>query len=169
MIARHLTSAFPALLAAFLGMGWSIPASATILNIPAITMVTIDGSASLSSLFGLLDANGTTAIYAAPVNIPAGQVVCEFQIMGRDLDDTWNMTARLMRKKLATGATGFGPDPQTMATVSTAGMQNVIQKVSSVNISFPTISTAFNYWVELEFFGGFYQALALRVVYKTTC
>lgn len=156
-------------LLAFAGLAWSIPAGAVLLNVPAVGMIPKDGAPLLSETSGLLDANGEIGVYLAPLNIPAGQVVCNFELWSRDFDEL-DMTARLMRKRMiAATNNGFGPAAETMAEVFSSGSVDGIQKRTTNDIGAPTVVATYIYWVEIEFTGGFYQALATRVIYKTAC
>jgi len=57
---------------------------------------------------GLLANNGGTGIYYAVAPVTIGENVCKVTLWARDNDGDFNITGRLVRKKLVSGAgTGF--------------------------------------------------------------
>ena len=143
-------------------------AHAAFLNIPANSMTLVEGTSGLSVNSGLLDANGNSGVYTAPVHIPAGQLVCRLILAARDNDAPFDITARLYRKILA-AASGFGAAPDLMGQIASSSGVDSIRFFTDRTIGNRVIAANYIYWVELEFVGGFYQALAIRVEYKSTC
>jgi hypothetical protein len=73
-----------------------------------------------------------------------------------------------LRKSLG-GTTGLGANPTVMGSVSSTGAADSIRTFTDTTINNRTISASYIYWVELEYDLGFYQTLAIRVEYKTSC
>ena len=152
----------------FGGLAWPAYATAFNLNIPAVTMIPKDNAPTLNSTQDLLDPDGESGVYVAPVDLAAGEHICRLELWARDFDADQEITARLKRRQVSAAAS-FGAATQTLAEISSSGAVDSVRKFADTTINSNVVSSAYVYWVELEFFGGFYQALAIRLVYNTTC
>jgi hypothetical protein len=151
-------------------LGSPLRVSAATLSVPAVTFVPRGAAAAGDVLLGLLANNGDPGVYYALVPLTAGESVCRVLLWARDNDGDFNVTARLVRKQLVSGpGTGFGPPPQVMATVATSGGNADLQRIVTTVITNPMVSTNYAYWLELDFPGGFMEALNVRVVTQQTC
>jgi hypothetical protein len=145
-------------------------ASAATINFPAITFVPRGSAPAGDVLQGLLANNGDTGVYYALAPLTAGENVCKVFLWARDNDGDFNITARLVRKQLVNGpGTGFGPPPQVMATATTTGGNADLQRILTTAITNPLVTLGFLYWIELEFPGGFMEALSVRIVTQQVC
>jgi hypothetical protein len=150
--------------------GTPFAASAASVNVPAITFVPRGDVPAGDVLFGLLANGGGTGTYYAFAPLNAGENVCRVMLWARDNDGDFAITARLVRKKLVSGpGTGFGPPPEVMATLATTGATVDLQKVVTSSITSPTVSIGFLYWIELDFPGGFMEALSVRIITQPVC
>lgn len=151
-------------------LGSPLAASAASVNVPAITFVPRGSAPAGDVLLGLLANNGDTGVYYAFAPLIAGENVCKVILWARDNDGDFNITARLVRKKLVSGpGTGFGPPPEVMATAATAGGSVDLQKIVTTAITSPLVTIAYLYWIELDFPGGFMEALSVRIVTQQVC
>jgi hypothetical protein len=146
------------------------PALAATVQIPAVTFVPRGTAPNGDVTLGLLANGGQAGTFYAPVTLTTR--VCSLSLWARDNDNPNNVTARLVRKQRVDGAgTGFGPSPQVMAEVSTdtVGGSNDLQKLTDGSVVSPAISAGYLYWVEIEFSGGFLEALSVQIITKATC
>jgi hypothetical protein len=151
-------------------MGAPLTASAGTTNVAAITFVPRGTAPAGDVLMGLLANNGGTGIYYAVAPVTIGENVCKVTLWARDNDGDFNITGRLVRKKLVSGAgTGFGPPPEVMASVATTGASVDLQKKATAVITNPLVLIGYTYWIELDFPGGFMEALSVQVVTKPVC
>jgi len=151
-------------------LGSPLVASAGSINIPAVTLVPRGSAPAGDVLQGLLANNGDTGVYYAFTPLTAGENVCKVILWARDNDGDFNVTARLMRKQIVNGpGTGFGPPPQVMATASTTGANVDLQRILTTAITNPLVTINFLYWIELDFPGGFMEALSVRIVTQQVC
>jgi hypothetical protein len=110
--------------------------------------------------------------YFAAVAFPPSGHVCRFDLVYRDFDNGAQITARLMKKKVAIGGSAFTP-PLTMATLQTgvaAANDGVLRKATNV-ITEPTIAgpgAAF-YFVQLDVPATTLQVLGVEILHKPTC
>jgi len=132
-------------------------------------MTVVNGDASLTVNTGMLDNSaGASRTFTAPVHVPPGQLVCRMMLVARDNDANYNIDARLLRKSLA-ATSSLGAAPTQMGSVSSTSAADSIRVFTDTTISYRTISASYIYWVELEYTLGFYQTLAIRIEYKTSC
>lgn len=151
-------------------LGSPIAASAVTINVPAITFVPRGTAPAGNVLVGLLANNGGTGVYYAFVPFNAGENVCTVGLWARDNDGNFNLSARLVRKKIVSGpGTGFGTPPEVIATVATTGGSPDLQKTVTTAITRPLVLINFLYWIELDFPGGFMEALNVKIVTKPVC
>jgi hypothetical protein len=142
------------------------------INIPAITFVTRGGAPADGVTLGFLANNGNAATYFASVpGLEPGQSICKFILFARDNDGDFDVVAFLVRKETASGTgVGFGPSPEDMASLGTAGASLDTQKLVTTTITNPVVAVNFVYWVEIEFTGaGFMEALSVRIVQQPAC
>jgi len=150
--------------------GSPLTASAGTVNVPALTFVPGGDAPAGDVLLGLLANGGGIGSYYAFTPLSEGDSVCRVMFWARDNDGDFNLTARLMRKKLVNGAgTGFGPPPEVMATLSTIGASVDMQRIVTNAITSPLVSGGYDYWVELEFPGGFMEAFNVRIITAPVC
>lgn len=147
-----------------------LPASAGTTNVPAIIFVPRGTAPAGDVLLGLLANNGETGTYYAFAALTQGENVCKVFLWARDNDGDFDISARLMRKKLVNGpGTGFGPPPEVMATVKTTGGSGDLQRILTTAITSPLVAIAYVYWIELVFPGGFMEAHNVRIVTQPVC
>jgi hypothetical protein len=171
MTNRKVRSGVALLAVAAVGvLGSPLAASAASINVPAITFVPRGNAPAGDVLLGLLANNGDPAVYYAFAPLTAGENVCKVLLWARDNDGDFNITARLVRKQLVSGpGTGFGPPPQVMATATTTGGNADLQKILTTAITNPLVTIGFLYWIELDFPGGFMEALSVRIITQQVC
>lgn len=151
-------------------MGSPLTAWAGTTNVSAITFVPRGAAPAGDVLLGLLANNGAPGIYYAVAPLTVGENVCKVILWARDNDGDFNLSGRLVRKKLVSGAgSGFGPPPEVMATVTTTGASVDIQKKLTQAITNPFVVISYTYWIELDFPGGFMEALSVQVRTKPVC
>lgn len=151
-------------------LGSPLAASAGSINVPAITFVPRGTAPAGDVLFGLLGNDGGTGTYYAFAPLTVGENVCRVMFWARDNDGDFNITARLVRKKLVNGpGTGFGPPPEVMASVATTGGSVDLQRIVTTAIVSPLVLIGYLYWIELDFPGGFMEALSVRVITDPVC
>jgi hypothetical protein len=155
--------------------GWAHSAMAAVIQIPAVGFVLRcsaancppDGSARLGeqSQGLLLNARGT---YFSPVVFPNfAERVCRFVLWARDNDGDINVTARLMRKRLAT-TNAFAP-PEVMAQVSSTGANPNLRAFIDSTIAAPLPNASFVYYVELVVPGETLEVAGVRIETRPTC
>lgn len=144
---------------------------AAVITIPAITFAA-RGTAQGGTVKGFLASGGTpNELYTAPVSLPAGETICRFEMWARDNDGDFNVTGRLMRKRLFEGTrdNGFGNGPFSIANVSTLGGVMETVRLEDETILVPLVSDEFLFWVEIFFKGGNIDVLAVRITTAPAC
>jgi hypothetical protein len=141
------------------------------INLPAIAFQAPGTQGADEAVQGFLANQGTAAVYFGAVpDLPAGERVCRFVLYARDFDGEHGVTARLVRKRLAfPDGTGFGAPAEIMASVATSGFDADTQAVGTPQVTGRTVSRSYLYWAEIEFTGGFVEALAVRIVTTPDC
>lgn len=158
------------LLVAVGALAFPIAASAANVTLSAVTFVPRGDAPAGDVLLGLLANNGGTGVYYALANLTPGESVCKVTLWARDNDGDFDVTARLVRKQIVSGpGTGFGPPPQVMASAKTAGASGDLQRAATTAITSPLVSLNFLYWIELDFPGGFMEALNVRILTQPVC
>lgn len=161
-----------ALCAAFFGM--TSIASADLIQISATTFAlrTAAGSTDVVGEGGAGLLQNAKGSYFAAVAFPPTGNVCRFDLVYRDFDTGAQITARLMKKKVAIGGSAFTA-PLTMATLRTgvaAANDGVLRRATSA-ITEPIIAgpgQAF-YFVQLDVPATTLQVLGVEIVHKPTC
>ena len=115
----------------------------------------------------LLNARG---LYFAPVVFPTtGVSVCRFTLWYRDNDAEIDVTARLLRKKVAIGDNAF-TTPGVMAQVSSSGGNDTLQRATTSTVSGRLVNTKkFFYFVELEIPGSTLEIVGVQIDFRPTC
>lgn len=115
----------------------------------------------------LLNARGR---YFAPAVFPTtGVSVCRFTLWYRDNDGDLDVTARLLRKRVAIGDNAFTA-PVVMAQVSSSGFNNTLQRVATGTVSGRLVNTnRFFYFVELEVPGNTIEIVGVQIDFRPTC
>lgn len=157
-----------AVAAGVFGFTASVSAATEYISVPAAAFP-LGGNTSYLSTSAAIEGNGVDVV-RAPVYFKTQQLnVCNLSVWAHDFDGTHDVTARLMRKRIAPDGTPFGLAPVTMASVSSADFEDVLRVFSTTTITAPRVSPNFFYWVELDFSGGPIQVTGVRVFTATTC
>jgi hypothetical protein len=139
----------------------------TYVNIPAVAF-TLGANTSYLSSFGAIQGDGAD-IVRAPVSFPAfGQRFCRITMWAHD-DDVNDVTARLIRKRVAPDGSTLGAAPETIGSVSSSGAVDLLRRFDGIPVSPPVIAASYVYWVELEFGGGPIQVIGVRIQADTAC
>jgi hypothetical protein len=149
-------------------------AVADIIQIPAIAFT--QRAASVQP--GVAQAGTLTTAqgkYYAAVPFPFandGDFVCSFTLIHRDNDDSFEIIARLFKKRIILGDPSPFTNPILMARVRTGAMAATsgVAAVADTTISANklTLSTAF-YYVELEITGTLVETLGVQIDYSPVC
>jgi hypothetical protein len=156
-----------ALVAAVFGFVGAASAATEYINAPAVAFPP-GGNTSYLASFGAIESSGADVVRAPVYFKMQGLNICRLTLYAHDFDSS-DVTARLVRKLIAPDGSSFGRAPQTLASVSSAGAEDVLRAFSTTAITGAAIKTGYFYWVELDFAGGPIQVTGVRVFTATTC
>jgi hypothetical protein len=130
--------------------------------VPRGVFITDDENAGM-----LLNATGQ---YYSIVPFPVGGMrVCRFSLWYRDNDADHNLTARLLRKRVAVGSNAFAA-PVVMAQVTSTGAVNTMRQASDTAITNPVISPGVAiYYVDLDIPFSALEVVGVQIEYKASC
>ncbi len=147
-------------------------ASAETIRISATTFVlrTAGGSSDLVGEGGAGLLQNATGSYFASVEFPTTGRVCRFNLVYRDFDSNFEITARLLKKKIAIGGTAFDA-PVTMATVTTgaATASDAMLRKGTSAITEPTTPSGAFYFVRLDVPATTLQVVGVEILHKASC
>jgi hypothetical protein len=153
------------------------PASAEILQIagPAFTVhcpcTPLSGdSESIGSVrdFGILE-SAQGKYYAAVAFPRSGDSICRFSLIYQDNDGDHNVTAQLVRKRIALGSSAFAA-ANVIAQVRTVGAEAFMRRASTTNIAPRTVNTAEAfYFVEIDFPEDLIEVVGVQIDVRPTC
>ncbi len=137
---------------------------------PAFVLRTASGSSDLVGEGGAGLLQNATGKYYAAVEFPdAGVNVCRFSMVYRDLDTTFNITAKLLKKTYVVGGSAFTA-PVAMATLNSANAVDAVRRATTAVIVQPLVSTTRTfYYVELTVPFSALQVVGVEIVYNPTC
>ena|SRR5689334_13868817 len=107
--------------------------------------------------------------------LPDKQQICSFTAIFIDNDNLTNLEIRLLRRTMVPGRSLASFDrPQTIATITTEGAAEGVQKQSAPNISSPTVNTrSYFYSWDFSFVGDNavdgVQMLGLQIDIRPQC
>ena len=158
-----------AILATVLGQASEASAQTTeAIAIPATAFV-LAGNTSYLQNVAAIEGTGP-AVVRAPVQFTKpGLQVCRLSMWAHDADADFNVTVRLVRKRLAVDGTPFGAAPETIASASSFGAVDALRRFSTFVVTDPVVSSTYFFWVELEFVGGAIQVTGVLIQTATTC
>ena len=118
--------------------------------------------------FGILES--AQGKYYAAVPFPrSGDRICRFSLIYQDNDGDHNVTAQLVRKKIALGSSAFTP-ATVIAQVRSGGAEAFVRRRSTTNIAPRIVNTseAF-YFVELDFPEDLIEVVGVQIDVRTAC
>jgi hypothetical protein len=142
-------------------------AQTTYIAVPAVAFH-LGANTSYNASFGAVQANGSDVVRAEVYFSTFGRRVCRLTMWARDPSDN-NVTGRLVRKRTQADGSESGPAPETIASVSSTGLDDALRRFDTTVISQPVIAAAYNYWVELDFSGGTIHVIGLRIQIDDAC
>jgi hypothetical protein len=157
---------------AFFGI-FASKATADIIQIPAIAFAQRAGSLDpgVANAGTLTTAEGK---YYAAVPFPRhGERVCRFGLVHRDNDDSFEVIARLFKKRIIVGDSPFNAARNVQMAEARSGAGAFVTGVTVVNdtsisTDIITLNNAF-YYVELEVTGNFVEVLGVQIEFKPAC
>ena len=151
--------------------GLATAARADIIQIAAVAFANRSTSTSVGDPnFGMLS-NATGTFFAAVPFTTHGDNVCKFDLVYRDNDSDFGITAKLMKKRVQIGNTPFVP-AVTIARVVTgnAAAAAGVQRRSDATINQPTIDLMRGfYYVELTVPAATLEVLGVQIDVRPTC
>ena len=149
-------------------MFWHVPAASAqteYVDVPAAGFPLVASSTFLGNS-GVVEVSAAEVLRAA-VRLKPALRLCQLKFWAHDFDSN-DVTLRLMRKN--TGVTGtFGPPPEVVASVSSAGAVDALRAFSTTTFTDDFIGAGYFYWVELDFEGGPIQVSGVRIRTAPTC
>jgi len=120
---------------------------------------------------GVLKPLRPNARYFTPVVFPiAGQRVCRFSMVYRDVNANDAITATLRRKPAAVGSNAADPSIVMATVTSAAGIQDKVRKATTTTIVDPKInSTASFYYIEVDVPTVNLELLGFQIDVRPTC
>jgi hypothetical protein len=152
-------------------IGATNAARADIIQIAAVAFANRTTSTNVGDPnFGMLS-NATGTFFAAVPFLTHGDNVCKFDLVYRDNDTDFGITAKLMKKRIQIGNTPFVP-AVTIARVVTgnAAAAAGVQRRSDATINQPTIDLVRGfYYVELTVPATTLEVLGVQIDVRPTC
>jgi hypothetical protein len=152
-------------------VGPATTARAEIIQIAAVAFANRSSSTNIGDPnFGMLS-NATGTFFAAAPFTTNGDNVCKFDLVYRDNDTDFGITAKLMKKRVQIGNTPFVPavtiaKVDTGTTAAAAG----VQRRSDTTINQPTVDLVRGfYYVELTVPAATLEVLGVQIDVRPTC
>jgi hypothetical protein len=136
------------------------------INIPAAGFP-LSGNVSYLETYGIIEGGAGNTLRTAVIFKTQSLTICRLNLYVHD-NDVNDLTARLIRRRIATDGTPFGQLPETIAEVSSTGAADALRGFADTSVTQPLVSPAYTYWVEVEWGGGPIQFFGVRILTSTS-